>query len=109
MAYHPFQHKTFLIPGSLPESHIDRDEQEVTHMADKDHFLVLMKGAAPWNQWRQEHTEIRPDLCGIDLTNTDLKGADLTKADLRWTDLTRADLTEANLSEAFLTEANLIM
>ncbi len=91
------------------ESYIDRNEQEVTQMADKGHFFLLMKGAVPWNQWRQEHTEVQPDLCGVDLTNANLRGADLTKADLRWTDLTKADLTEANLTEAFLTEANLIM
>jgi uncharacterized protein YjbI with pentapeptide repeats len=87
---------------------------------------------AIWNNWRQEHPDIRPDLSGMDLRRVNLKeaalqgvnledanlrgtdlslanlsGADLHKTNLVRTNLSAANLTEANVSGANLSEANL--
>lgn len=32
------------------------------HLGDADQFAMLLRGAAVWNGWRQEHRDIEPDL-----------------------------------------------
>ena len=106
-------------------------------MANEKHVERLKGGVDHWNEWREEHLEVRPDLRSADLyganvaranltranltranlTRADLRradlrrailrGADLRRADLGDTDLTRADLTNADLSDANLNDANL--
>ena len=96
-------------------------------MADEEHLCILRQGAITWNQWRDEHPDIRPDLSranlhearlsgmnlrgayllGADLSDANLRGAglfgaDLSEADLRGTGFLRADLRQANLSRADL-------
>jgi hypothetical protein len=36
-------------------------------MANQEHLDILKQGLEVWNQWRNEHTEIVPDLNGVDL------------------------------------------
>jgi uncharacterized protein YjbI with pentapeptide repeats len=86
-------------------------------MANREHLDILKQGVETWNEWREEHPDIRPDLWSADfrdahlfeadLRNADLSEADLSKADLRRANLRGVDLHEANLSGAYLREANL--
>ncbi|HVB22311.1 MAG TPA: pentapeptide repeat-containing protein [Ktedonobacteraceae bacterium] len=104
-------------------------------MANPEHLAILKQGVEAWNQWRQEHPEIEPDLSEADLRKaflnivnfrrtklwkTDLSDTFLIEADLRETDLretrfqdditpilTGASLIGANLSKADLTGADL--
>ena len=86
-------------------------------MANKEHLEILKQGVKPWNQWREEHPEIEPDLWNADLRysnlwnanlwNADLSNADLSNADLWNADLWNADLSNANLSNADLNDADL--
>jgi uncharacterized protein YjbI with pentapeptide repeats len=57
-----------------------------------------------WNQWREAHPDIQPDLSGVNLSGkeTNLSTANLTEANL-----TEALLRSANLFRAILTRANL--
>jgi len=91
-------------------------------MADQEHLDILLQGVAVWNKWRQEHTDIQPNLSEADLYRTNLREvnlsgailnraflseANLSNADLMWTHLWFANLTGANLSGANLGGANL--
>jgi Pentapeptide repeats (8 copies) len=85
-------------------------------MADQQHVDLLRQGAV-WNQWREEHPEIQPDLSealfhwaglgGLDLRGANLRGASLWHAFLPRTDLRGANLRGANLVEADLRGADL--
>ena len=81
-------------------------------MPDKEHLAILNRGVEAWNQWRDEHPDIEPDLTRAILTGRDLAKASLDKSNLRGAILAQADLTEADLGKAclekaFLTGANL--
>jgi len=56
-------------------------------MVSQEHLDILQQGVETWNQWREEHTDIQPDL----------SDADLRKAKLSHANLQRALLTGANL------------
>jgi uncharacterized protein YjbI with pentapeptide repeats len=107
-------------------------------MANQEHVDLLKQGVEQWNQWRNEHPEIHPDLTSADLTGADLiranfwgtdfqnanlsgadlrqaylyegwlMGAKLIKANLNYANLSRADLSRANLKEAILNHTNLL-
>jgi uncharacterized protein YjbI with pentapeptide repeats len=51
-------------------------------MADESHLSLLKQGVAPWNEWRNAHKSLVPDLSGADLINADLNRANLSKANL---------------------------
>jgi hypothetical protein len=81
-------------------------------MANQEHLDLLGQGVEVWNQWRQEHPDLEPDLSGAILNRANLSGAILSgallnEASLIWADLSGAILNEARLDEAILTEANL--
>jgi uncharacterized protein YjbI with pentapeptide repeats len=86
-------------------------------MANDEHTALLKQDVTAWNAWRDENTNIHPDLTGADLSGADLSeadlsdanlmGADLSGADLSGADLSRANLSRANLSEADLSKADL--
>ena len=76
-------------------------------MANPEHLAKLKEGVKPWNQWREQNPEIRPDLYEADLRGADLRSADLSGADLREANLSKAHLREADLCNADLSEANL--
>jgi len=76
-------------------------------MANQEHLDLLKQGAKVWNQWREKHPDIQPDLSRADLTNTHLAGANLRKANLYCTGLNWANLKEANLIGADLNGVDL--
>ncbi len=76
-------------------------------MADQQHLELLKQGITAWNEWREKHPEICPDLSGANLSKANLEEANLSKANLRGINLSKARLERANLSESHLEEANL--
>src|SRR5260370_1200829 len=71
-------------------------------MANQEHLEVLIQGIDVWNEWREQHPEIQPDL-----TRAKLSGADLNEANLRFANLSYANLSEAHLPKADLRDADL--
>ena len=51
-------------------------------MANQEHLDILKQGVDEWNKWRDENSEIRPDLSGANLAGADLDGAYLGGANL---------------------------
>lgn len=76
-------------------------------MANEKHLALLQQGVEMWNQWRENHPEIEPDLRGADLSGASLVSINLWKADLWGADLWGADLREADLSDANLWRVDL--
>jgi uncharacterized protein YjbI with pentapeptide repeats len=74
-------------------------------MANPDHLEILKRGVKKWNQWREDHPDIRPDFVEAILSKEDLSRANLSRADLSGAILTEADLTEVDLSKANLSGA----
>ena len=77
-------------------------------MANQKHLHILKQGVKIWNQWREVHPDIRPDLIEAKLTRVDLCHANLSEANLGYADLIEANLIETNLSGANLGYAELI-
>ena len=85
-------------------------------MANPEHLEVLKQGVKQWNEWREQHPGVEPDLReaslnGADLRKANLGNADLSKASLlgatfRGANLRRADLYRAQLRRADLREAD---
>lgn len=48
----------------------------------QSHLDILCQGIDVWNQWREEHLNIRPSLDRADLEMANLCGANLNGADL---------------------------
>lgn len=76
-------------------------------MANPQHLSILRQGVDVWNRWRQEHSEVDPNLQRAKLSAAKLSKADLKDADLTEADLTFAKLDEANLMAAKLKRADL--
>ncbi len=76
-------------------------------MANPEHLDVLRQGVKTWNQWRQQHLEIEPDLNDANLGGANLEGADLSVAHLEKANLSKALLKEVNLNGTHLEEASL--
>ena len=68
-------------------------------MANHEHLNILWQDVEVWNQWRQEHPDIQPDLGGTNLSrgHANLRGTNLSGVDLSWNDLSGANLSEAEL------------
>jgi uncharacterized protein YjbI with pentapeptide repeats len=92
--------------------------QGAHRMANEEHLDILKQGVKTWNQWRNEHQGLAPNLSITELSFTDLSDADLYEANLSGAKLIRANLGThlgieeipgrgANLSGANLSEANL--
>src|SRR5262249_23919889 len=77
-------------------------QRETRAMANPEHLRILEQGVEVWDTWREQHTDIEPDL-----SEANLRGADLGRAYLRGAALSEAALSGANLSEANLSEADL--
>src|SRR6266545_2438686 len=75
-------------------------------MPNPEHVEILKHGLKEWNEWREAHPVVGPNLIGTDLSGADLRGADLSGADLSGADLIGADLFAANRSGAKLSRAN---
>jgi uncharacterized protein YjbI with pentapeptide repeats len=65
-------------------------------MANQEHLDILKKGVEEWNKWRENNSDIAPDLFGANLREEGLFEANFDGAYL-----SKADLTEANLNGLF--------
>jgi len=65
-------------------------------------WTCTSRRVAIWNQWREEHPEVEPNLSGSDFSRAYLHSADLREARL-----SRANLYSANVSGTNLREAHL--
>jgi len=77
-------------------------------LANPEHLAKLKEGVEPWNQWRKQNPEIRPDLRGARAEWTNLDQANLTWASLQGAYLLNASLLSANFSRANLEGAYFI-
>lgn len=71
------------------------------------HKRILDQGVDAWNDWRNQHPEIKPNLIAVQLSEADLANANLENAKLIGADLSEADLTNASLRFAELQGVNL--
>ena len=76
-------------------------------MANQEHLDQLKKGIDTWNEWRNTHRQIEPQLSGANLSHANLEGAYLDKVDLGAAKLKAAILRSAHLSGAILNSADL--
>ena len=76
-------------------------------MPSRQHLKILKTGVEAWNQWRWEHSDVRPNLRGADLRGARLGEANLRDANLRGADLGGAHLFTADLHAASLRGARL--
>ena len=76
-------------------------------MANKEHLALIKQGIEVWNEWREKHSEVIPDLSGADLEEAILAEADLSDVDLTGTRLHKADLFGVNLRGGDLSGADL--
>lgn len=74
-------------------------------MADPKHVEILKQGVEAWNNWRNSHPYLKPDLREVDLQGVDTRGAYLAEADLSRVDFSGRDLSGAQLYESDFTEA----
>jgi uncharacterized protein YjbI with pentapeptide repeats len=81
-----------------------------------EHLAKLIEGTEAWNQWRQDHASVFPDLSfayiGIDLRSIDFQALNLREIrqqaiNLNQADLSGSDLMAATLPGAQLRKANL--
>ena len=110
--------------GKSGERTINRKVKEGHHMANQDCLASLKRGMYCWDQWRETHATVQPDLKGADLRNirgiayhgypesSDFRGinfsdTNLSEADLRGVNLSEADLSGADLRDTKLSYANL--
>ena len=75
-------------------------------MANHKHVNILSKGVIAWNQWREQDSDIIPNLSGTNLCQANLAHANLRQTDLRKADLREAELHDADLFKADLRAAN---
>jgi TIR domain/Pentapeptide repeats (8 copies) len=76
-------------------------------MANPEHVEILKRGVAAWNEWRKEHSDVRPDLANAALSEIHFSSADLRLANLSMASISGADLSGADLFRAKLFGANL--
>jgi uncharacterized protein YjbI with pentapeptide repeats len=84
-------------------------------MSDPTHELILLQGVDSWNSWREEDTEIRPDLGGAKLEGDPRRKGSVEEPYEYWLDaidlhaalLARASVEDASLRAALLDGAEL--
>jgi uncharacterized protein YjbI with pentapeptide repeats len=76
-------------------------------MPDEEHIIRVQGGSKSWNEWRENHPDVTPDLEGANLARVKLEGASLNRANFRKAYLHEANLLAADLTLANLAEANL--
>jgi uncharacterized protein YjbI with pentapeptide repeats len=76
-------------------------------MAILEHLTILKLGIKKWNRWREENSEVIPDLSGANLLHTDLSYANFSNANLSNVSLNNANLSNADLYSADLRHAKL--
>ncbi len=78
-------------------------------MANQEYLYILTQGVEIWNKWREEHSDIRPELSEAHLEEAHLNNADLSNANLKEAHLGMAYLNNADLSNANLERADLFL
>jgi uncharacterized protein YjbI with pentapeptide repeats len=76
-------------------------------MPNPEHLEILRKGVDAWNEWRETHFDVRPDLGEAALSEANLSEANLSGSNLCGADLQKANFDNANLSGAKLSLAKL--
>ena len=81
-------------------------------MANAEHLQSIKNSVESWNAWREQNSDIVPDLSkadlrGLNLQNINLKNANLKEAKLHFSNLSGANLDSANMEKCKLQEANL--
>ena len=90
--------------------HVNINDDQENFTGDHEQLKIIKKGSGSWNEWRENHPGITPDLQGADLkesklTSADLHDAILDNADMKETVLDWANLEGASLRHARLKEA----
>ncbi len=86
---------------------MENQEQLDLFRQRKEQLDLLGQGAQIWNQWREEHPDIMPDLFEANFDECNLRGANFSGAYLVGAHLRVANLRGANLSGAYLSRADL--
>ena len=71
-------------------------------MANPDHIRILKQGVTAWNEWRQTHPDIVPDLREAKFGAFRMEGYDLSHCDMRNMRIDSCFLGNLNLSSANL-------
>jgi hypothetical protein len=99
------------VPKEVPNNHSTTDLNPKANadrlVANPEHLAKWKEGTHPWNTWRNLNPDIRPNLRGADLTDSNMAGADLKDVNFTGATLTRADLNLAILLNTDLSYANL--
>ncbi len=74
-------------------------------MARPEHLTILKKDIDIWNNWRNKHPGIKPDLSYEDFQSTNFQGANFTECNLRNTNFAGCDFQGTNFTKADLTNA----
>ena len=83
------------------------NQEQLVFGQRKEQLDLLGQGVQIWNQWREEHPDIIPNLFEANLDTCNLSGANFSGAYLVGAHLRAANLSEANLSGAYLSRADL--
>lgn len=76
-------------------------------MANQEHLAILKQGVDVWNEWRDEHPDIRPDLRQVNLSRANLRDAVFNKASFFYASLWQANLNGATFTGVDLQRANI--
>jgi uncharacterized protein YjbI with pentapeptide repeats len=81
-------------------------------MANQKHVDILKQGVDVWNEWREDHPKIKPNLRSCHLGELNLRGINFSETNLKqcnlWeTNLSGANLSNADLSYGYMRGANL--
>ena len=80
-------------------------------MANQEHVDILKQGIDVWNDWRERHPEVDPDLRKTDhkigFFVKSINGANFSRTDLRGTSLILSDPCNVDFSNAKLQKAKL--
>src|SRR5690349_13512380 len=76
--------------------------KDSTDQTKQEYVATIKRGVDSWNQWREQHPDIQPDLSNINLTGIRLGEANLSRTNLQNSLLPQTDLNNTNLNEANL-------
>jgi hypothetical protein len=77
-------------------------------VANEKHLAKLKEVVSVWNEWRENHLDIRADLIDANLTVADLTGENLTNADLDGTNFNATILEGTDFHGAILDETTFV-
>lgn len=77
-------------------------------MANGKQLEIIKRSVSEWNEWRNERSDIKPDLSKANLTRVDLNHANLSDTDFRGVNLSYSNLQGANFQRSSLVGANLL-